>query len=130
MGRKRLKRRLGKIGLAAKDFNLGNEIAYIRRRGEERDGRWVEVGPLAFFSTETGDAWILDPAGRLAARLARDGAPEDFYFEESETRFAIEWKGTYRVEGDVFEFSERDSGKSFSFTGYPTRRIAFLGQPH
>jgi hypothetical protein len=35
----------------------------------------VTVGPLVLFSTETGDAWLLDPADHLAARLARDGVP-------------------------------------------------------
>ena len=29
------------------------------------------LGPLVLFSTESGDAWMLDPADRLAARLAR-----------------------------------------------------------
>jgi hypothetical protein len=37
----------------------------------------VTVGPLALFSTDTGDAWLLDPEDHLAARLARDGDPED-----------------------------------------------------
>src|SRR5215831_14306986 len=36
-------------------------------------GRIVTIGQLLLFSTETGDAWLLDPADRLAARLARDG---------------------------------------------------------
>lgn len=33
------------------------------------------LGPLLFFSTETGDAWVLDPADHLALCLARDGEP-------------------------------------------------------
>jgi hypothetical protein len=36
------------------------------------------------FSTETGDAWLLDPADQLAARVARDGDPEEVNFEETE----------------------------------------------
>ena len=41
------------------------------------------------FSTETGDAWLLDPADRLAARLARDGMTEPIHIEETDTTFAI-----------------------------------------
>ena len=26
------------------------------------DGRFVTVGPIALFSTDTGDAWLLNPA--------------------------------------------------------------------
>lgn len=66
----------------AKDFHLAEEIRYIQRRATEHDGRFVTVGPLALFSTETGDAWLLDPKDHLAVRLARDGDPEDLYLEE------------------------------------------------
>ena len=63
------------------------------------------------FSTETGDAWLLDPADHLAARLARDGDPEPIYFEETETSFAIGWKGNYRIDGDAFIYIDRDTGR-------------------
>jgi hypothetical protein len=56
----------------------------------------VTVGPLVLFSTETGDAWLLDPSDHLAARLARDGDPEELYFEETEATFAIGWRATTR----------------------------------
>jgi hypothetical protein len=59
-----------------KQFSLAKEIKYIQRRAAERDGRFVTIGPLVFFSTETGDARMLDPADQLAARLARNGDPE------------------------------------------------------
>ena len=88
MGRKTIKRSRGKRLMEGKDFQLADEIGYIQRRATEHDGRWVTVGPLALFSTETGDAWLLDANDHLAARLARDGEPEDVAFEETETRFA------------------------------------------
>src|ERR1700751_2740884 len=46
---------------------------YIQRRAAEHDGRFVTIGPLALFSTETGDAWILDPSDQLAAWLPAMG---------------------------------------------------------
>jgi len=102
VGRKTIKRGPGKRSLDGKDFCLSDEIDYIRSRAAEYDGRLVTVGPLALFSTDTGDAWVLDPADHLAARLARDGDPEDVYFEETETNFAIGWKGNYQIDGDAF----------------------------
>src|SRR5258708_11505817 len=56
------------------------------------------------FSTETGDAWLLDPSDQLAARLARDGDPEPIHIEETDTTFAICWKGHYRIEGPSFVY--------------------------
>ena len=53
----------------------------------------VTIGQLILFSTETGDARLLDVTDKLAARLARDGDPEPIHLEETDTSFAIGWKG-------------------------------------
>jgi len=76
-----------------KSFRLADEVGYIQRRAAAHDGRIVTIGQLVLFSTETGDAWLLDPADRLAARLARDGESEPIHIEETDTTFAIGWKG-------------------------------------
>jgi hypothetical protein len=127
VARRTVKRRPGQTAVAGKDFRLAKEIDYIQDRAAERDGRLVTVGPLVLFSTETGDAWLLDPADHLAARIARDGDPENIHFEETDTSFAIGWKGNYQINGDVFVFIDRDSARVTTFLGYPTRRLAQLG---
>src|SRR6516225_9002726 len=127
VGRKTIKRGPGKRHIDGKDFPLADEIRYIQRRAAEHDGRLVTVGPLALFSTDTGDAWLLDAADHLAVRLARDGDPENVYFEETDTRFAIGWKGEYRIDGDAFVYLDKDSGRVVTILGYPVRRIAEWG---
>ena len=124
MGRKTIQRGLGKRHIEGKDFQLAEEIRYIQRRAAEHDGRWVTIGPLALFSTDTGDAWLLDREDHLAARLARNGDLEEVYFQETETRYAIGWKGKYRIEGDAFVYIDNDSGRVVTILGYPIRRIA------
>ena len=126
MGRRTIKRRSGQTAVAGKDFRLAEEIGYIQGRAAERDGRLVTVGPLVLFSTATGDAWLLDPSDHLAARIARDGDPEELYFEETDTRFAIGWKGNYQIDGDAFVFIDRDNARVTTILGYPTRRLAQL----
>ena len=76
-----------------------------------RHGRIVTIGQLILFSTETGDAWLLDVTDQLAARLSRDGDPEPIHLQETDTSFAIEWKGHYRIEGPAFIYSDRDTGR-------------------
>jgi len=127
VGRKTIKRGPGKRQIEGKDFRLADEIRYIQRRAAQHDGRFVTVGPLALFSTDTGDAWLLDAADHLALRLARDGDPDEVYFEETDTRFAIGWKGEYRIEGDAFVYIERDTGRIITILGYPVLRIAQWG---
>ena len=126
MGRRTTKRGAEKKHINGKDFLLAEEVEYIRTRAAEYDGRLVTVGPLVLFSTETGDAWLLDPADHLAARVARDGDPEHVHFEETDSNFAIGWKGNYRIDGDAFIFVDRQTARITTLLGYPTRRLAQL----
>ncbi len=127
MGRRTIKRGAGKKHISGKDFLLAEEIEYIRTRATEYDGRLVTVGPLVLFSTETGDAWLLDPADHLAACVARDGDPEEVHFEETDASFAIGWKGNYQIDGDAFVFVDRDTAGVTTILGYPTRRLSQMG---
>ena len=127
MNRKKVKRGLGKQWIEDKEFRLAQEINYIQRRAAEYDARFVTVGPLMFFSTQTGDAWMLDPSEHLAARPARDGDPEPIEFQETDTDFAIGWKGNYRIEGRAFVYVDREAGRIITILGYPTAKIAQLG---
>jgi hypothetical protein len=99
-------------------------VRYIQRRAADHDSRIVTVCQPVLFSTETGDAWLLDPADRLAARLAQDGQSEAIYIKETDTTFAIAWKGRYRIEGPAFIYSDRDTGRTITILGYPTDKLA------
>src|SRR5207245_10646571 len=92
-------------------------------RGAGPAGRLVPIRQLVLFSTETGDAWVLDPADRLAARLARDGDSEPIHIEKTDTTFAIGWNGRYRIEGPAFVYSDRDTGRVTIILGYPTDKL-------
>jgi hypothetical protein len=124
---KTIRRGLGRRRITGKDFQFEDEIRYIQRRAAEHTGRFVTARSLALFSTDTGDAWLLDPEDHLASRLARDGDPEDVYFKEDETQFSIGWNGEYRIEGDVFVYMDRESSRVVRILGYPARKIAELG---
>ena len=90
-GRKRSGRGPGQQIIGGRDFRLADEVRYIQRRAANQHRRIVTVGQLILLSTETGDGWLLDPADRLAARLARDGESEPIRIEETDTTFAIGW---------------------------------------
>jgi len=106
--------------------SLAYEVRYIQRRAAEQDWRVVTVGQLVLFSTETGDAWLLHPPDHLAARLAREGDPEPIPIEDTDTTFAIEWKGQYYIEGGTFVYVD-GSGRVTAISGFPTRKLAQLG---
>ena len=115
--RKAIKRGPGQRIVEGKSFRLADEVRYIQRRAADRDGRIVTIGQLVLFSTETGDAWLVDPADQLAARLAREGENEPIHIEETDTTFAVGWKGRYRIEGAAFVYSYHDSGRVTTILG-------------
>jgi hypothetical protein len=123
-GRKTVKRGPGQQVVEGRSFRLADEVRDIQRRAAEHDPRIVTIGQLVLFSTQTGDAWLLDSADRLALRLARDGQSEAIHIAETDTTFAIAWKGRYRVEGPAFIYSDRDTGRTTTMLGYPTDKLA------
>ena len=110
-----------------KGFRLADEVRYIQDKAADHDGRIVKIGQLILFSTDTGDAWLLDVTDQLAARLAGDGDSETIHLEETDTSFAIEWKGRYRIEGSAFTYADRNTGRVTTILGYPTQKIAQAG---
>ena len=84
-------------------------------------------GQLVLFSTETGDAWLLDTADHLALRLARDGDTEPTHIEDTETTFAVEWTGEYRIVGSAFVYADRNTGRATTIFGYPTQNLPQTG---
>src|SRR5215472_17082338 len=126
-GRRPIRRGSGKRIVEGSSFRLADEVRYIQRRAADYDGRVVRTGQLILFATETGDAWLLDPADGLAARLARNGESEPIDIVETDTTFAIGWKGRYRIEGPAFVYADKDSGRMITILGYPTDRLAQVG---
>ena len=122
-----MKRGSGKQWVEGKRFRLADEVRYIQNKAAEHDGRVVTLGQLILFSSDTGDAWLLDVTDQLAVRLARDGDPEPIHLEETDTSFAIGWKGHYHIQGPAFIYTDRDSGRVTTVLGYPTQTIARAG---
>lgn len=118
------KRGLGQRVVEGAVFRFAEEIRSITRRAAAHDGRIVTIGQLTLFSTETGDAWIIDRDDQLALRLARDGDPQPFHIEETDTSFAIGWNGFYRIEGAAFVYTDRATGRTTTVLGYPTNKLA------
>ena len=101
MPKKRRNTRYARLNAAQPNLVL-REVDYIVARATESDARVVTLGQLVFFSTQTGDAWLLDPEDRLALCLAKDGSRLPVKIVETATRFAIEWNASYRFDDDAF----------------------------
>ena len=113
-------------------IRLADEVRYIQQRAANHCGRIVTIDQLMLFSTETGDAWLLDRTDLLAARLARDAEAAPIQIVETATTFAIEWTGSYRINGPAFPSIRigipvsSDHGSQY-MSDHFQKEIAFLG---
>ena len=123
MKRRTIQRGPGKQRVDGASFHLIDEVRYIQERAAEQDSRVITLPQWLLFSTQTGDAWLLEPADHLAVPLARDGDPLPVYIEETDKNFTIGWTGTYSIDGRAFVYSERNSSRVCTMLGYPTRHI-------
>ncbi len=121
MARKK-RRKLGRRVPPRKKRSLPREARYIVARAAQYESRIVTFGSLLFFSTESGDAWMLDPEDSLALRLASAGDPAPSRIFETEDSYAVQWDASYTIKGDEFQVTE-ESGRMKVILGYPTPEI-------
>ena len=116
-----MKRRKQRI-VSRNEISITRETEYIIGRAQQHDSRVVHFGSLILFSTDTGDAWILDPDDHLALCLIRNGERQEFSLSETTDSFQIGWSAKYAIDGDVFTVATQD-GRVRSIVGYPTAEI-------
>ena len=109
--------------LSRESLRLAKEVRSIQHRAAEHDGRVVGIGPLVLFSTDTGDAWILEPANQLASRLAVGGDPLPVHIAETDTSYTVGWQGRYRIDGDTFVYEDNQSRRLVAIRGYPLNQL-------
>ena len=119
----KIRRDSGKQIVEGAKFRLRDEIRYLQKRAAENDSRVITLPHLLLFSTETGDAWLLDPADHLAVPVAQGGDPLPVHVEETAKNFTIAWAGTYRIDGPAFVYTEKDSRRIRTILGYPTEHL-------
>jgi hypothetical protein len=105
-----------------KYLHFSQEVNTIVQLSQHREARLTTLGKLIFFSTKTGDAWILDTDKGLAKCLSRDGEKQAFTINETSQDHAIVWDSEYRIKGSLFTVLEY-SGSVCSILGYPIRQI-------
>jgi len=126
MAKKSRKVRYSEVSLKQTNVVL-REVDYIIARAAQFDSRVVTLGQLVFFSTASGDAWMLDPEDSLALKLAEAGNRNPAKIVETASRYAIEWTASYRLDGEAFVTTD-GSGQRV-ILGYPIQEVA-LAQRH
>jgi len=79
------------------------------------------IGNFIFFSTPSGEGWMLDHRKNYALRLAEDSSVLPYRIVEGPERFQVEWKERFRLEGDLFIAIRK--GEETIFREYPVEAL-------
>ena len=108
-------------------MSFTEEARRIQSRALGGQASVVRLGQIIFFSSESGDAWMLDPEDGYAVCLAHDFEPRRIPIQETPAKLAIEWNADYTIEGEAFTVVGRD-GSARTILGYPTTEIQRLAR--
>ncbi len=111
--------------LTRKQISITQEVDDIIGSAVANQGRVVFLGSLVFFSTATGDAWMLDIEDSLALCLMMEGKRRPFVIDETPERFSIEWEGTFRIDRETMIYKD-NTGRLQRILGYPIKEILAL----
>ena len=78
----------------------------------------------AFFLAEIGDKTQIATIGLAARFEASIRSSSAQRSQETDTTFAIGWKGHYRIDGPAFVYSDQDTGRLTTILGYPMDKLA------
>ncbi len=98
------------------------EARLVQTRAARFEPSIIRLGAIVFFSTASGDAWMLDAKDGEVACLAREGVAEPIPIQESATKFWIAWNAHYRIENNLFLVIAKD-GTASVIQGYPIDEI-------
>ena len=84
------------------EVNIQQEAKYVINRALDGDARLVKLDSLLFFSTATGDAWLLDTDDNLALCLMKDYEELQYVINETPKNYSIEWETSYLIEKSAF----------------------------
>jgi hypothetical protein len=103
-------------------MDIKKEIEYIISRGLKEDSRKVRLGELLLFSTQTGDAWLLDTIENLAICLLKDKERQKYKLIDTPTQFGFDWDFKYFIDKDYFITIDK-KGRERKIFGYPVKEL-------
>ena len=88
--------------LGGGDININKEIDYILERTLEGISKIVSLDKLILFSTDDGDAWMIDSEDKGAHCLMKGFERKPFTAFDTDDHFYVKWEALYKINVDQF----------------------------
>ncbi len=102
---------------------LKTQIARLQHLAQRKEAAFWELGVFLFFSTASGDAWLLEITETDAVQVPQAGEAIDLLIEENAETIAINWSHTFNLHDKKFVLTSYASGAEEIQTAAPAQQI-------
>lgn len=102
---------------------LKAEITRLQQTAQQQKTDFWELGVFLFFSTLTGDAWLLEVTETDAVQVSRAGVAIDLPIEENAETIAINWTHTFKVVDKQVVLTSYENGQEEPLPQAPAQQI-------
>jgi hypothetical protein len=103
--------------------SLIHEIGLIQQAAAERRQKIKELGVFILFSTEDGDAWLLEITDSDGVQLAKDGVALDVPIDQNPETIEVNWSHIFAIHSREFQITSYADRSVQEMSGYPTMEI-------
>jgi hypothetical protein len=104
---------------------LSAEISKLQQKAADKTAVMWTKGVFVFFSTEEGDAWVLEASGNDALQVAEAGQLIKVDVAQTDDAIEVTWSHQFAIRKDFTVSAYADQRRSV-YTGYPAARIRAL----
>lgn len=105
-------------------ITLTGGVRSIQRDAKQRRKIFHELGVFFFFSTTSGDAWVMEMTDCDCVQVARDGKPLEVPIDENSETIEINWSHTFMVHDQKVTITAYDDQSVVTLTKAPARELA------
>ncbi len=105
-------------------ISLQNEINAIQKLASKSKFKVRELGVFVLFSTDQGDAWLLEVTQSDALHLASKREITTVELEENPETIEIFWTHTFEIKNKQFIITDYKDKKVETIDDYPTHAIS------
>jgi hypothetical protein len=105
-------------------LSLMHEIELAQQAAAEKRPSFREMGVFLFFSTATGDAWLLEMTESDGVQVAREGVALPPPIDQNPETIEVEWSHTFAIHNREMTITSYADHSTQALTGCPTAEIS------
>jgi len=106
-------------------LSLRTEVEKTQQAAVDKKNSLYTLGVFIFFTTDSGDGWLLEISQMDALQVARNGKKIDVEIEENSETIEINWTHKFSIKDNkLFQVKDYKTKKTATYGDYPANRIA------